>query len=387
MTVVLAGAAGDAGAALRFGKCGKDVDALGDAGCATVHVPLDRSGTVPGTLSLRVARAGTPKRGGKALFALAGGPGQPGAFIASFARDELGRAIENYTVYGLDQRGTGASGVISCPRLQSSVGTSDFAVPSPGSVEACGESVGARRGFYPTTATVEDLEAVRRALGVSKIAIVGVSYGTYVAERYARTYPARVDRLVLDSVVSQENVDPLARSNIAQVRTNLQTACTRGRCRGITSDPVGDVTALVRRMPVRGPLYDDRGRRRTAAIPDGADLLDGIVTTTFSEELDRAHPCRRALGARRRPGAAAAPAARDAPDERRPGELAERGPARRDAVRRRRVPVGRAGARRSRPGGRPSSRRRTRSPTTSCGPSTARPRPATGSPSSASVGR
>jgi pimeloyl-ACP methyl ester carboxylesterase len=253
-------------------------------------VPLDRSGAVPGTLSLRVARAGAAKRGNKVLFALAGGPGQPGAFFAPFSREDLGRAVEGYTVYGLDQRGTGASGVIKCSRLQASVGTSDFAVPAPGSVETCGESLGARRGLYSTSASVQDLEALRRAIGAPKVAFIGVSYGTYVAERYSRAHPTRVERLVLDSVVPQENVDPLARSNLAQVRTNLETACARGRCRGITSDPVGDMATLVSRLPLRGSLYDDRGRRRAASIPDGPDLLDGIVTTTFSEELDRRIP-------------------------------------------------------------------------------------------------
>jgi hypothetical protein len=43
-----------------------------------VPVPLDRSGAVPGTITLSVARklAGT-QRASSALVALAGGPGQP----------------------------------------------------------------------------------------------------------------------------------------------------------------------------------------------------------------------------------------------------------------------------------------------------------------------
>ena len=114
LTAAFVATVSDAGAALRFGEC-KGIDG---ASCATLRVPLDRSGALPGSLSLRVARAGSAKRGNKVLFALAGGPGQPGAFFAPFSRNDLGRAVEGYTVYGLDQRGTGASGVIKCSRLQ-----------------------------------------------------------------------------------------------------------------------------------------------------------------------------------------------------------------------------------------------------------------------------
>ena len=65
------------------------------------------------------------------------------------------------------------------------------------------------RRLYSTTATVADLDAVRKALGVERIGMLGISYGTYVAERYARAHPDHVSRLVLDSVVPQENVNPL----------------------------------------------------------------------------------------------------------------------------------------------------------------------------------
>jgi pimeloyl-ACP methyl ester carboxylesterase len=108
--------------------------------------------------------------------------------------------LNDYRLVMIDQRGTGGT-AISCPRLQTEVGTSDIAVPTKGAVTACATSLGKRRSFYATRDTVEDLDDLRAALGVKKLTLDGVSYGTFVAERYALAHPERVKALVLDSVL------------------------------------------------------------------------------------------------------------------------------------------------------------------------------------------
>jgi proline iminopeptidase len=45
--------------------------------------------------------------------------------------------------------------------------------------------------------TLEDLEAVRRSLGLKEWSVLGFSYGGYLASLYAHFYPASVSRLVL----------------------------------------------------------------------------------------------------------------------------------------------------------------------------------------------
>ncbi|WP_080512429.1 alpha/beta fold hydrolase [Rhodococcus opacus] len=45
------------------------------------------------------------------------------------------------------------------------------------------------------------MDAIRRALGEQHISMLGVSYGTLIADRYARRYGDHVNRFVLDSVV------------------------------------------------------------------------------------------------------------------------------------------------------------------------------------------
>ncbi|HSR65193.1 MAG TPA: alpha/beta hydrolase, partial [Xanthomonadaceae bacterium] len=54
--------------------------------------------------------------------------------------------------------------------------------------------------FYTTSDAIRDLDAVRAALGVEQIDLVGISYGTRVAQQYARAYPRHTRALVLDSV-------------------------------------------------------------------------------------------------------------------------------------------------------------------------------------------
>ena len=51
-----------------------------------------------------------------------------------------------------------------------------------------------------TLDTVRDLDRIRAALGQAKLNYLGFSYGTYLGEVYAQTYPGHVRAMVLDGV-------------------------------------------------------------------------------------------------------------------------------------------------------------------------------------------
>src|SRR5262249_30010440 len=144
---------------------------------------------------------GPAKPKGTLLF-LTGGPGQGGTnALYRLATERLPEVAKDYRFVMIDQRGTGTQGAINCPKLQSQVGSSDIAIPSPAAVDECAALLGGRARFYGTDQTVGDFETLRQALGVPTMAVDGVSYGTWTAERYAIAHPDRVTRLVLDSVV------------------------------------------------------------------------------------------------------------------------------------------------------------------------------------------
>ncbi|HEX5853771.1 MAG TPA: alpha/beta hydrolase [Solirubrobacteraceae bacterium] len=239
-------------------------------------MPLDRSGTVPGTLSLSVERklAGpTPSR--SAVIALAGGPGQAALPLSAFIARAIAPALGSRDLLLFDQRGTGTSDPLSCPALES-----PSAVGSVGRVyERCAVELGPVRGAFTSQETVHDIEALRQAGGYEKLVLQGVSYGTKVALDYAATYPQNVEALVLDSVVPPDGSEPLRAPSFQAIAPAMAELCEARACAGITSNPVADIARLVaamRKRALHGSVYDGAGRRHSVSL-DATGLFDTMI--------------------------------------------------------------------------------------------------------------
>jgi pimeloyl-ACP methyl ester carboxylesterase len=249
----------------------------GQAGftCSTLRVPLDHGGQAGGTLALAVGIAdATPAPRGVLLF-LTGGPGQPGVPFLTRIQARLRAALAGYRLVMFDQRGTGAA-ALDCPALQRVAGSSDLIVVPPATVAACARSIGVARRYYTTAETVADIDALRTALRARRLTLDGVSYGTFVAERYALTHPTRVARLVLDSVVPQTGVDPLYRAALSGTARVLRSACAARRCGW---DPAADVAAVITRLHDGPALLD-------------VLVADSVVAPNFPGVLDALHAAR-----------------------------------------------------------------------------------------------
>jgi pimeloyl-ACP methyl ester carboxylesterase len=120
-------------------------------------------------------------------------------------------------------------------------------------VRQCAAAIGPDRRFYSTADTVADLEALRAALGVPKLTLDGVSYGTFVAERYALAHPDRVGRLVLDSVLVHSGYNVFDLVPLHATARVLRTLCAEQHCR---TDPVADLAAVVRRYHDGAQILD-----------------------------------------------------------------------------------------------------------------------------------
>ncbi len=246
--------------------------------CAIVRVPLDRTGRVAGTVPLHVLRAkarrppppGTPK---SAVVGLAGGPGQSGLPLAEQTFAAIVAGLDTRDLLVFDQRGTGLSGLLRCRALERRpIGNRIKAV------EGCASSLGAARAFYTTRDSADDIEAVRQAAGVDRVVPYGTSYGTKVALAYAQRYPQRTERLVLDSLVDLDGPDPFARDTFQAVSRILRDLCAGNACAGITAEPVGDLTALVKRLatkPLSGLVVGGDGKRRARRF--GRTAVSGIL--------------------------------------------------------------------------------------------------------------
>jgi pimeloyl-ACP methyl ester carboxylesterase len=247
--------------------------------CSTLLVPLDHSGRTPGDLRLAVAAADNADAPKGVLVALTGGPGQGGVDFVPRSRVRMRALLHDYRLVMFDQRGTGAA-ALRCPALQRAVGTSDLTVPPPGSVEACARTLGPHRRFYSTADTVADLEALRVALGADKLTLDGVSYGTFVAERYAIAHPDRVAKLVLDSVVPAAGLDGLEVDGLHETARVLRAVCRAQHCPG---DPAADLAAVVRARH-NGPELDDT----LVALSVGAPSYPGVIAAL--REARAGHP-------------------------------------------------------------------------------------------------
>jgi pimeloyl-ACP methyl ester carboxylesterase len=268
--------------------------------CAIVSVPLDRSGRVPGRVRLAVALLHQPGPPRPAVLALAGGPGAAAIPAATGFARLLAPLLRNRDLLVVDQRGTGVSGPIVCPQIEAEPSW------SAADVADCARRLGPARAFYGTDATVADLEAVRHLLGIPRLTVYGVSYGTKVAVDYARSHPRAVDGLVLDSPIV-EDTDPFYRRSANGAERVLLNMCTEGACAAGT-DPAADLRTVVRRM--RGGTLSERG----VSVAEGP-LLHAVVAGG-----PRLHALPGALHAAARGdlGALAALLPRQVPDARNP---------------------------------------------------------------------
>ena len=234
--------------------------------CRTVSVPLDYANGTPGRVRLFVTKR-EPSGGSKGtILLLAGGPGEPSAQTFTLASKLWRSLFPGYTVAAYDNRGTGASQALPCSPSATAAG--------------CARKLGPRRVFYGTRENAEDVESVRRTLGVDRIALFGISYGTRQALAYARRYPEHVERLLLDSVVpGLDGADPFDLASLEAISSALGSICHRGACAAITGSPGSDFARLANRLDerplvARAKVYVDQWTPRFRAIRvDGLGLL------------------------------------------------------------------------------------------------------------------
>ncbi|MFC4906331.1 alpha/beta fold hydrolase [Actinomadura gamaensis] len=190
--------------------------------CGTLRVPLDHAHPRGAQITLALTRARhTAARSQGVVLLNRGGPGAHGRDMPKLLTHGMPRRVAAaYDWIGFDPRGVGASRPeLVCDRAFQDPGRPRAdTIPSNAAEEnawraraAAFAADCARR--YPrllphmgTADWVRDMDDIRAALGQRKINYLGYSYGTYLGAVYASTYPGRVRRMVLDSVVRPSGV-------------------------------------------------------------------------------------------------------------------------------------------------------------------------------------
>jgi pimeloyl-ACP methyl ester carboxylesterase len=253
------------------------------------------------------------------IIYLAGGPGGSGVDAARLpARFAIFQALREVTdVIALDQRGTGWSNEIPpCPTtlslpLGQPTTRDSLTAAVRATANACArfwKDAGADLAAYNTWESAADIDALRGALGVKKVSLWGISYGSHLALAVMKRYPRRIERVALVGIEGLDETVKLPALTDAFFG-RLQTA--------IAADPaaaqaypdfVGTmrrVHARVEREPVTVEFSDKAGTKvtlvlgltdiRTAAAAMGSDparsrMLPGLYAMMDAGDFSRVAP-------------------------------------------------------------------------------------------------
>jgi pimeloyl-ACP methyl ester carboxylesterase len=191
---------------------------------------------------------------------LAGGPGQSAIGLAAQAMALFSRLNNRRDIVLVDQRGTGKSAPLQCQdaRRETLAEQSDPDRQIQRLMQCKAELLklpslhaDSDLGLFTTTIAMQDLDAVRAQLGVERINLVGISYGTRAGLEYMRQFPGRVRRSVLDAVAPPDMVLPASFSADGQAAFDaLLRACEeQAACRASYPTLRADWAALLASLP------------------------------------------------------------------------------------------------------------------------------------------
>ena len=182
--------------------------------CGLITVPADYRDPEGGIIIIQFAvhRATAPEKRIGYLFVNPGGPGVPGrdfAFWAPFGQytDEI---VERFDIVGFDPRGVGESEPsFACgdpgEQLALRASVEDDVIDTPEEIAAgeaaanlCIQSMGRVGGLLHSAYVANDMDEIRKGLGVEQISYLGYSYGSALGVWYATLFPQSVRAMVVD---------------------------------------------------------------------------------------------------------------------------------------------------------------------------------------------
>ena len=230
---------------------------VGQCGRLTVPEDWNRPGARKISLYVVVLRKTGSGPEQPPLFDLQGGPGVPATDDAPLFATELKLHRVRRAVVMFDQRGTGASGPLHCPALEDASPLDD--IYPRARVSACARELSAKEDLrqYTTEAAAHDIDAVRQALGYTRIDLMGLSYGTMLAQAYMKLYPRSVRSAALMGTVPLGEKLPLHHAANAELALRgIFRDCRADRsCNAAYPDLDRDWATLLRRLetqPIAG---------------------------------------------------------------------------------------------------------------------------------------
>lgn len=265
--------------------------------CGELRRPLDTRRPDGPSISLHLAvlpATARRKLPDPVLF-FAGGPGQSAIGLAPQVQPLLARLNTRRDLIFIDARGTGRSSPLRCPETPPGAAAPPLSerfdplaqLPRLRACIAGWASLphGDPR-FYATASATDDVEAVRIALGLDQLNLVGVSYGTRAVLDYLQRHPGQVRRAVLDGVTPPDQGLPYSQAadGEAALDASLRACEQDAACARRLPALRAQTAALLRQPPtgvsVRDPLD---GRSQTWSPPPEA--LRSLLRATLYSPL------------------------------------------------------------------------------------------------------
>lgn len=237
-----------------------------EAQCGNLQVPENRAAASGRKLTLNIAWVPAADDGElmpDPVLLLAGGPGQSAVESYPQVAAAFADVLKHRHVVLVDQRGTGQSNPLPCALGDAADD------PSPQAAGAlatrCAQVLSRKADLrhYTTTDAVADLEDVRKALGAPQLNLLGISYGTRVAQQYAMRHPATTRSIVLDSVVPNAiGLGNIFARNLDQALALQFAQCSRNpACKAKVGDPRAELAKLMTTLRTDPPRvrYRDAG--------------------------------------------------------------------------------------------------------------------------------
>lgn len=265
----------------------EDLPDLPTARCGQVTVPLDRSHPARGTIEVAYAFVPHTEQDRPSLGTIVPNPGGPGSSTIDFSGGSFAQGLEplldRRDLLLIDPRGVGRSGALTCPALTGSERAFAGVAEQRRLIGKCGRQLGARVAYYGTAAVADDFDDVRQALGIEKLDLLGVSYGTFLMPTYASRYPDRVRTITLAGAYAV-NIPSVGSVDVAAFRRAVTLVCQRtGQCSG--RRVLSDLAALADRLRHRPTTVDVAYEGRTHRM-----VLDEKEMTTTAAAVYTSAP-------------------------------------------------------------------------------------------------
>jgi pimeloyl-ACP methyl ester carboxylesterase len=266
--------------------------------CGRVNGVLD-SPYAPGhgTVRIQLLRAG---KGPVPIAVVNDIDGLPGTvYAARLAATLPPEFFQKFQLIGMDRRGTGNTAGINClptevrrTMIESDPAALDVetwfeAAQTAG--QQCSIALESQLPALDTWRTTADLDALRTALGISRLNAIGHGEGSRVVSMYADRYPDKVGRAVLDGVPDPSADAQLTHEGLAKGGEAAWDAfaadCTLRGCE-LGTDPERaflELLGQLRTAPLRGSVLDVTAGTAMHAVMTG--LADRTAWPTLSAAL------------------------------------------------------------------------------------------------------